>query len=343
MRFFFSLKILFCLLLSAGCSPHVDRPVSDHFDGKRFYNPGQPMRKGFGSLLRWQLNADPHPWPDFQKLATYDKPPERVHGQDLRIGFVGHVSVLIQTEGLNILTDPVWSKRASPVQWAGPKRVHPPGIHFDDLPKIDIVLVSHNHYDHLDLATLRKIYVRDKPRIIMPIGNEYIFTSEKMNVEYHDWGDTVAVRPGIDIHLEPMHHWSARGLFDRNRALWATFVIQTPGGNIYFVGDSGYGDGSTFRSAKKKFGSFRLALLPIGSYAPRWFMSYGHMNPEESLQALQELGLPFMLPMHYGIFQLSDTGYDDPLRDLQEAIGKYPMTADRVHILQAGQSWMVPQ
>lgn len=346
------MKIILGLLLIAaapvllsGCSRYYQGPVSEHFDGKHFFNPGQPMEKGFFTFLKWRLTAKKQPWPPYSELQAYDKPPERVEGEALRLAYVGHATMLLQTQGLNILTDPVWSLRTSPVSWAGPKRVHPPGISFADLPPIDIVLISHNHYDHLDLDTLAKLWERHHPRIIVPLGNDSIISKQikGIEVEAYDWGETISLGDTLAVYLSPVQHWSARGLVDRNKALWAAFTLTSPAGNIYFAGDTGYGDGSHFRQVYKKFGSFRLALLPIGSYDPRWFMAYGHMDPEEAVMAWKDLGNPSMIPMHYGIFQLADTGYHAPLKALQKALIKQGEAGEKVTPLKAGENLWVPQ
>lgn len=339
------MPIVLLMSLQMSCAPqYYQGPVTDHFDGVRFANPGSPMDKSFFDLLKWMVNRDKQPWPPYRELEFTDKPPALVEGDLLRVSFVGHVTLLLQTQGLNILTDPVWSDRASPFSWAGPKRVHPPGIRFEDLPPVDLVLISHNHYDHLDLATIARIWHRDQPRIIVPLGNDTIIRARipEAVVEAYDWGDRVEVTPAITVHLEPMHHWSARGLFDRHRALWAAFVITTPGGNLYFVGDSGYGNGKNFRAAEEKFGAFRLAILPIGSYDPRWFMGSNHMNPQEAVLAFELLGAPVTIPIHYGTFQLADTGYEAPLRDLRVAMEQHQVPEDRFRPMGAGEHWWVP-
>ncbi|MBM9538108.1 MBL fold metallo-hydrolase [Desulfobulbus alkaliphilus] len=339
------LPIFLLTALQVSCAPqYYQGPVTDHFDGVRFANPGSPMDKNYFDLLKWMVNRDKQPWPPYRELEYTDKPPALVEGDLLRVSFVGHVTLLLQTQGLNILTDPVWSDRASPFSWAGPRRVYPPGIRFEDLPPVDLVLISHNHYDHLDLATIATIWHRDQPRIIVPLGNDTIIHARipEAVVEAYDWGDRVEVAPEVTVYLEPMHHWSARGLFDRNRALWAAFVITTPGGNLYFVGDSGYGEGKNFRAAREKFGTFRLAVLPIGSYEPRWFMGSNHMNPEEAVLAYQLLGAPLTIPIHYNTFQLTDTGYEAPLRDLQTAMEEYQVPEGRFRAMKVGEHWWVP-
>lgn len=331
-------------LVLGGCAASSQGPVTDHYDGEVFFNPGKPMVKNFGSFLKWRFTSKRQYWPEYRELPAYDRPPERVHGDQLRVSWVGHVTVLIQTRGVNILTDPVWSERASPVTWAGPRRVHPPGIAFDSLPPIDVVLVSHNHYDHLDLETLARLQQHHQPRIIVPLGNDRLLAEQEPPIvaEAYDWGGKVPLGAEVAVHLDPMHHWSARGLFDRNQNLWAAFTITTPGGNIYFVGDSGYGNGDYFRAAKEKYQQFRLAILPIGDYDPRWFMAYGHMAPEESLRAFADLGRPVVLPVHYRTFPLADTGYDQPLADLRRAMAGDGVAMERIKALDIGASMMVP-
>jgi len=326
----------------SGCSNYYSGKVSDHFDGKNFYNPGKPKGEKAFAFLRWQLTSDKKPWPKSVKNIYKAAPPERVEGSKLLVTYVGHVTVLIQTEGLNILTDPIWSDRASPISWLGPKRVHEPGIEWEKLPKIDIVLVSHNHYDHLDLTTIERIWKRDKPRILVPLGNDTIIKNynDTIKVEAYDWGNTIAVKESISIHLDPMHHWSARGIADENEALWAAFTLTSPNGNIYFVGDAGYGGGDNYRDALKKYGSFRFAILPIGAYEPRWFMRYAHMNPEEAVQAYDDLGKPFTIPVHYDVFRLADEGYGEAGIALEEAKAK--QYDDRFKQLKVGEQWDIP-
>lgn len=339
-------KILlpFLTLMLFSCTPkYYQGPVSDHFDGVRFFNPGKPLDKTFFDVIKWYVSREPQPWPSYSELPSTDKPPQRVEGDRLRVAFVGHVTLLIQTQGLNILTDPVWSERASPFTWIGPKRVHPPGIRFEDLPPVDLVLISHNHYDHLDLATVERLWHRDRPRIITPLGNDTLIRERipEARVDAYDWGQQVAVSPAVTVHLEPMHHWSARSPWDRNRALWAAFVLITPDGKMCFIADSGYGGGDYFRAIAAKHGPLRFAALPIGSYDPRWFMAYNHMNPEEAVRAWTDLGGPPMLPIHYGTFQLADTGYAVPLRDLAKAMMTAEGAKDSIRPLMAGQHWWV--
>jgi L-ascorbate metabolism protein UlaG (beta-lactamase superfamily) len=264
-----------------------------------------------------------------------------VEGAAWRISYIGHASLLIQTAGLNLLCDPVWSMRASPFRFVGPKRVNDPGIAFADLPPIDVVLVSHGHYDHLDVVTLSRIAAAHRARIITPLGNDAIMRSHDpaITAEAHDWDMRVVLGAGVAVTLVAARHWSARNLSDRNMTLWASFVIETPGGIIYFVADSGYGDGWHFRRARERYGPVRLAILPIGAYEPRWFMRDQHMNPAESVQALIDCGAEIGLGHHYGTFQLTDEPFDAPLLALAEALKAAEISPERFRALRPGQVW----
>jgi L-ascorbate metabolism protein UlaG (beta-lactamase superfamily) len=257
----------------------------------------------------------------------------------VRLSFIGHASWLIQTSGLNILVDPVWSVRASPVGWAGPKRRNDPGIDFDLLPAIDAVLVSHGHYDHLDVATLSRLAARFSPRMITPLGNDIAMRRAvpKSGVETFDWHERVELSNRVTVTLVPTRHWTARGLFDRNKALWASFVLATPAGKIYIVCDSGYGDGRHFRRVAQAHGPLRLAILPIGAYEPRWFMRDQHMNPSDAVKALADCGAEQALAHHHGTFQLTDEAIDAPLTALRAALDEANIPRERFVALKPGQ------
>jgi L-ascorbate metabolism protein UlaG (beta-lactamase superfamily) len=322
-------------------------PVSDHFDGERFFDPRGAPPKGRRDLLRWMVDrhwrATKAPWPAWAPSPYADRPPARVEGAAWRISYIGHASLLIQTAGLNLLCDPVWSMRASPFGFVGPKRVNDPGIAFADLPPIDVVLVSHGHYDHLDVVTLSRIAAAHRPRVITPLGNDAIMRGHDpaIEAEAHDWDTRVDLGAGVAVTLVSARHWSARNLSDRNMTLWASFVIATPGGIIYFVADSGYGDGSHFRHASERYGPVRLAILPIGAYEPRWFMRDQHMNPAESVQALIDCGAEIALGHHYGTFQLTDEPFDAPLLALAEALKAAEISPERFRALRPGQVWQL--
>jgi L-ascorbate metabolism protein UlaG (beta-lactamase superfamily) len=320
-------------------------PVSDHFDGVRFFDPGGASPKGRRELLRWLVGRRRRgtraKWPVWAPSPYIDRPPTRVEGAIWRISYVGHASFLIQTAGCNILLDPVWSKRASPLRFIGPRRVNDPGIAFSDLPPIHVVLVSHGHYDHLDVRTLSRIAAAHRARVITPLGNDVVVRSfdSAIAAEAYDWEERADIGAGIAVTLVAARHWSARNLSDRNMALWASFVIETPGGRIYFVADSGYGDGHYFRSARINHGPFKLAILPIGAYEPRWFMRDHHMNPVEAVQALIDCGAEIALAHHYGTFQLTDEAIDAPLLALEEALNKTGIPLERFATLRPGQVW----
>lgn len=319
-------------------------PKSDHFDGIRFFNPWDPQTHSLYQLLRWKIRSIPKKWPTKKEAPRLQIPLERVEGNQLRITFVGHSTMLIQTQGLNIITDPIWSTRASPFKYLGPARYSNPGIPLEKLPPIDLILISHNHYDHLDINTIKKIWHRDRARIIAPLGNDAVIhlKAPSIPVETLDWYQKITIQNGVTIHLTPTQHWSARGFSDRNKALWGAFIISTTGGNIYFCGDSGYGNGEIFRKVHQLFGSFRFAMLPIGAFEPRWFMKYFHMNPEEAVLAYKDLGKPYAAAIHFKTFRLADEGFHDATRLLAEACVKYQIDPQKFRALQLGESWIVP-
>lgn len=326
-------------------SPYYTGPTSDHFDGVRFFDPYGASPKSRRDLLRWFVDRRRRgtraKWPAWAPSPYADRPPARVEGATLRISYIGHASFLVQTAGRNILLDPVWSQRASPFRLIGPKRVNDPGIAFAALPPIDFVLVSHGHYDHLDVRTLSRIAAVHRARVITPLGNDVVMRNFDRTIaaEAYDWGDRVDIGGGMAVTLVAARHWSARNLSDRNMMLWASFVIETPGGRIYFVADSGYGDGRYFRAAGERYGPFKLAILPIGAYEPRWFMRDHHMNPAEAVQALSDCGGELALAHHHGTFQLTDESIDAPLRALMEALNATGIAPERFTALRPGQVW----
>jgi len=223
---------------------------------------------------------------------------------------VNHSTVLLQQPGANILTDPVWSRRCSPVSFAGPARHRAPGVDFDNLPPIDIVLVSHNHYDHLDLSALRRLASRGASQFLAPLGaGSFLETHGISPVRELDWGDSAAAS-GVTIHSVPAFHFSGRSLFDRDRTLWCGYMLETAVGLVYFAADTGFGP--LFSWIRDRFGPPRLAFLPIGAYEPRWFMSPVHMDPDEAVEAHGILGAESSIAIHHGTFQLADESIDDP-------------------------------
>ncbi|MDX2202450.1 MAG: MBL fold metallo-hydrolase [Hyphomicrobiaceae bacterium] len=297
-------------------------PVTDHFDGTLFFNPDGTGPRSAWELLRWQFWEQRARWPDsFPSPHAADRPPQRVARDEVRICHVGHASFLIQAAGRNLLLDPVWSKRASPLKAVGPKRVNPPGIDFENLPPIDYVLVTHNHYDHMDTGMIGRIWQRNRAPVVTPLGNDTIVRGDvpEIDARAFDWHAVVDLGDGLRVHLEPTVHWSARGLGDRRHALWASFVIETPKHKIYCVGDSAFADGKVFATVGKRHPVIDMALLPIGAYEPRWFMHTSHMNPEESMKALELCGAKAALGHHWGTFQLTNEAVEMPREALAAA------------------------
>ena len=343
----------FLFVLAALCfaptlvPPFLDRiyyqgPVTDHFDGRRFFNPGaaEPRRVDPRRYLNRWVSGERAPWPD-QVPVRPAVPPRRVDGAEMRVTWIGHATVLVQTEGLNILTDPIWSERASPFSFIGPRRVRASGVRFDDLPRIDVVLISHNHYDHLDLPTLGRLWERDRPLVVTSLGNDAILRGAGIESVTRDWGGRVPVRPGIDVIVERNHHWGSRWGSDRNRALWSAFTVTTPAGNIFFAGDTGWGGGAWVREAARH-GPFRLAILPIGAYEPRDIMRGSHVNPEEAMRIFAGLNPVRALGIHWGTFQLTFEPIDAPRQAIAALARRQRLAPDRFIATEAGQGFSVP-
>lgn len=328
------------LLLSNRANAYYSGPVTDHFDGLRFFNPDGTGPHGPLKLLQWQLTERRASWPEHVPSPyPHDRPPERVGGAAIRVSYIGHASFLIQTAGRNILLDPVWSKRASPLKAIGPKRVNAPGIFFEHLPPIDHVLVTHNHYDHMDIGAIGRAWAEHKAGVVTPLGNDTILKGEidGLDVRAFDWHAAVDLGDGLRVHLEPTVHWSARGMNDRRHALWASFVLETPHRKIYCVGDSAFADGDSFRKVAARHPSLDVALLPIGAFEPRWFMASSHMNPAESAKALELCGARRALGHHWGTFQLTNEAVDQPHLELAQARAERGWNEERFTALRPGQ------
>lgn len=331
--------------------PFLDRiyyegPPSGHFDGERFFNPGQDRKAARGGFARfanrWLSGSEERArWPDRVPVRP-SAPPGRVEGESMRVTWVGHATVLVQTQGLNILTDPIWSERASPFAFLGPRRARAPGVRFDDLPPIHLVLVSHNHYDHLDLASLKRLWERDRPLIVTSLGNDTILRRAGVGAVALDWGERRPVRRGIGVRAVRNHHWSSRWGADRNRALWSAFAVDMPGGAIFFAGDTGLGDGSWVAEAAR-LGPYRLALIPIGAYAPRDFMRANHVDPAEAVRIFEALDPVRALGIHWGTFQLTFEPIGEPPARLEALKRARGIPAGRFVALEAGQSLSVPR
>jgi len=268
----------------------------------------------------WGLRKQRKPWPKAGHVIESAKPPARVEGDKVRIAYVGHSTFLVQTEGVNLLIDPIWSQRAGPAG-LGPKRVTPPALTLADLPKLDAVLLSHNHYDHMDVTTLGRLAKANPAPVLTPLGNDTILrrANRAIRAESFDWGQHAEVGP-LKIHFEPAYHWSARGRGDRRMALWASFVIEGRKRKIYFAGDTGFGDGSLFTDIGRRHGPIHLALLPIGAYAPRWFMRDQHCDPDEAVRIFERLGAEHAFACHWGAFRLTQEPYYEPVERLHAAL-----------------------
>jgi L-ascorbate metabolism protein UlaG (beta-lactamase superfamily) len=297
----------------------MDRPfpISDHCDGRHFFNPGvPPSSRSLLQVARWRLRSERAAWPKILSNPAVAPPAETVPDGSVAITFINHASFLIRTSGAVVLTDPIFSQRCSPVSWAGPKRARPPGIPLADLPRPDVVLLSHNHYDHMDLPTLREIQRRHTPHFVTTLGNARALSRLGIVATELDWWDDIVLGQ-LSITATPARHFSARTPFDRNRTLWAGFMIRTAADQVLFAGDSA--TGSHWHDIRTRLGAPDVALLPIGAYEPRWFMAAAHMNPAEAVQAHTALGARRSVGMHFGTFQLTDEGIDAPLLALAEA------------------------
>ena len=287
---------------------------SDHFDGRHFFNPTGPQLQRFSAVPRMLLSRRT-PWPKRVNQVAVQPPPPDPTG--IVLTFVGHSTFLIQTSAGNLLTDPVWAERAGPWGVVGPQRVRAPAIGLENLPPIDVILLSHNHYDHCDLKTLGALARRFEPIVIAPLGNARLLQRAGLRrVEELDWWQR-AITPPMPITLTLAHHFSARGPFDRNRALWGGFMIRVADRHIYFAGDTAYAP--LFREIRDRLGAPDLSLLPIGAYEPRWFMRSVHMNPAEAVQAHLDLRSAQSIGMHFGTFQLTTEGINEPLAALEDA------------------------
>jgi L-ascorbate metabolism protein UlaG (beta-lactamase superfamily) len=306
---------------------------SDHFDGARFFNPAG-LRAQPQSAVPRMLFEPRTPWP--KEVEVHPQRPPGLDGAAAVITFIGHATFLIQTAAGNILTDPMYSQCAGPLNLVGPRRVRQPAVRFEDLPPIATVLLSHNHYDHCDLRTLRALATRFDPLVVTPLGNGALARSAGMRrVEELDWWEESTVAP-LPVMLTPAQHFSARTPFDRNRALWGGFTLLAGSTRIYFAADTAYA--SFFHALRQRFSPIDLALLPIGAYEPRWFMQAVHMNPAEAVQAHLDLGAAASIGMHFGTFRMAGEGIDAPVQALEEACRASHVPLSQFRTLDFGES-----
>ena len=308
---------------------------SNHFDGKRFHNQYPAIKdRSLKEVLKWMTSRKPSKWPRHLNIQPKKVPTERVYDGTLRATFINHSTVLLQVQGMNILTDPIWSERCSPFKWLGPKRVISPGIRFEDLPPIDLVLLSHNHYDHMDLPTLKRLNQVHHPEIFVSKGNRPLLVRNGiLKVIEFDWWQERKVTSHLKITFVPAQHFANRGVMDRNMTLWGGFVLEGRMPTIFFAGDTGYG--THFKLIREKFGSIGLSLLPIGAYKPEWFMKSVHMSPFDAVQAHLDLESKQSIGIHFGTFQLSDEKLDSPINDLAKAIEQNGIEKDSIRSSQS--------
>jgi len=330
------LRLLRALLRSIGGGPGHNGPPSDHFDGRYFFNAHATAGRTLADLLRWQRTAQRKRWPAWvENRARPALPAQLTHGQ-IALTFINHITFLVQFRGLNILTDPVYSERVSPLRNRGPKRVRAPGLPFDELPPIDLVLVSHNHYDHLDLDTLMRLEATHAPRVVTSLGNKAFLEQHGLRAVHElDWWRSIEIG-NATVTLTPAQHWSSRGPANRNRTLWGGFIVQVGARQVFFAGDTGYSP--HFRAVRERHGTVDLALLPIGAYEPRWFMRDQHMDPDDAIRAHLDLQARLSIATHFGCFQLTDEGIDDPVIELQARRQHHNVAAESFQVLETGET-----
>ena len=327
------MKYLVFLFLTVQMGFTQEYPLSDHYDGDRFFNPRNHVLKSFWEVVKWKMTTERIEWPSHVENKNYPLP--LMTKEKAILTFINHSTFLVQLPGLNILTDPVYSMRTSPVSFAGPKRVREPGQKLEALPALDVVIISHNHYDHLDLATLKEISDLHGPLFLVPLGDKKLLEEAGVkNVQELDWWDEVAVGE-YKIVFAPAQHWSARGLFDKCKSLWGSYMIKGKS-QIYFAGDTGYEE--HFKVIKARLGAPDVALLPIGAWSPRWFMKYFHMDPADALLAHKDLEARTSIGMHFGTFQLTDEGYYDS-QEMMKELSEKENLQQQFLVLDQGESY----
>jgi L-ascorbate metabolism protein UlaG (beta-lactamase superfamily) len=335
---------VFAFALSGCCalaSYHVDPELkSDHLENGHFFNV-EPTEHSLGDALRWGFTRTPGRWDDWVEADPGPPPPERVYGSTLRITYINHATVLIQTQGVNILTDPVWSYRVGPLSWVGIRRHRPPGIRYEELPPIDAILISHSHYDHMDLPTLRQLAKDHHATAIVGLGDrDRLIDTGIQDVREMDWWQTETLIEGIQVTAVPARHWTKRSLCDLNGTLWNGYVIHGTFGAVYFAGDTGYG--RHIQQIHEHFPNVRAALLPIGAYLPAWFMGPVHLSPDEAVSVHEELGAATTIPIHFGTFEQGDDGQFQPIDALRHAMSEHNPVSFGVTILEFGEGRDIP-
>jgi L-ascorbate metabolism protein UlaG (beta-lactamase superfamily) len=312
-------------------------PVSDHCDGHRFFNPRRHDDRSWLDVLRWKRSAQPGPWP--RPFTPTRSLPVPLGDARLAATWIGQSTFLLQTPAGTVLTDPVFGDRVGPFGLIGPRRVRPPGIALADLPAIDVVLLSHDHYDHCDHASLKGLWKNHAPLAITPLGNAPLLRAAGFapdRIVGIDWWQTHTAAE-LAITVTPARHWSNRLRGARNGRLWGGFYLRTPGASVCFAGDTAY-DEVFFHDIRTKLGAPDLALLPVGAYAPRWFMKEQHCDPAEAVQIHRELGAQLSLGMHWGTFPLTDEGFAEPPAELARALAAAGLPAGVFRTCEPGEA-----
>lgn len=310
--------------------------MSDHFDGSRFFVPRVSTARTFSDFLRWRRERRAVPWPSSMTVRQHALPPESVEPGRAAVTMIGHATFLVRTAGSVWISDPVFTSHAGPFGRIGPRRVRPPALDIRAVPPLDFVLVSHNHYDHLQPSSLRTITKRGSPHVVVPLGlGRYMARLGLGRVHELDWWQSVRVGSAV-ITCVPAQHFSARTPWDRNKTLWCGYVVRDSGRTIYFAGDSGYG--AHFADIGARCPDIDVALLPIGAYEPRWFMHPMHVNPEEAVRAHIDVHARVSVAMHFGVFRLTDEGIDDPIRALEIARSAAGLSSEDFRVLDFGET-----
>ena len=311
-------------------------PESDHCDGERFFSPWASTDRGLKELREWRRRRQRSGWPDHVPLARHEPPPAVVERGKIAVTFIGHSTFVLRTSDAVIITDPVFTTHAGPFGRLGPRRVRPPAIPLEDLPAIDVALVSHSHYDHLQPSSLRAIARRGSPAFVTSLGlRPYLEGLGLPRVTDLDWWEATDVG-GARVTGVPAQHFSARTPWDRNRTLWSGFVVESGDATVYFAADSGYCP--AFAEIGRRFPRIDVALIPIGAYEPRWFMQPLHVNPEEAVRIHLDVAPRVSVGMHFGTFQLTDEAIDEPLRALERARAARGVPAEAFRTLDFGET-----
>ena len=335
-RIALAVAVILAVACTAAVLPDFRGPRTDHFDGRHFFNEEPFEEQQPSELVRWQLSRHRGAWPDSDAIVG-PAPPARVGGGTVRVTMVNHATVLLQMDSLNILTDPVWSKRVGVEGEIGVRRHRPPGIPFDSLPKIDVILISHDHYDHMDLPSLLRLQRRYHPRIVTGLGNRgYLASQGVQGAEQLDWWQSVTIGANVRVTAVPARHWSGRTLSDRYERLWEGYVIQGARDTIYFAGDTGWG--RMYGELHARWSRFTLALLPVAPFRPRWYMARKHLSPDDAVRAAIETRSATVIPIHWGTFELGDDGESEAVDTLRAVVGALPAPCrPRLEVLRNGE------